>query len=552
MTTISQKSTVKEHQLEEVITRNAVLQPVYSSFAAAFFELVDNPIDRRHGNKLTIKCLYNRDKDEAIVFDYGGQGMGLDEIDGWLKWGVGSGEKHAAGHIGQYNLGGKKATIFLGKGIEVIFRKKGEAKTFYFSDPEWGIREEPVVPKVLEYNSVGDLFETIGKPIPTVISQGNIPSVFLGDMTGNPLLRQGFTYIRIYKLKKMMVNKVNLSNKIAETYRPLIEKGHVEISFNGDPVNPTKIPESTTIKSIEIEEQVFTGEPGEPPLIVSGRIFARTGNDKSLSISPGIRTYFNNRRITEGEDFGTNLSLTGSYQRLYGELHISSFLPVVEKDGWNVDSPQWHKLHEFMKKQMQIMLEELRSRGKEKPLSIAQKKIIREVESEIRKVLEGMFGDSLNGLDLMLTSFPESVNGGTHEGPGGRKPATPGESVRPTNGNNTKGSRVVKHRTPPPSNPVGKLLRNLHRTSLGFIDCVDLGRGPRSIWRIKDNNPDEKTIVINTGFPMYKELNGEKSYIKDTAFQHILSDIAKTTDEFREQVDEAIWFLSNDEGVTDG
>ncbi len=134
-------------QIEESIGRRAILALAnnYPNMTDALLEIIENPFDYRKGRKLTVHVSVNKKTNgpgHISVLDTGGEGMDDEGLQDWIKWGTG--HSHTSDDIGQYHVGGKLASVYLGKSLEIICRKAGSSNIYRFYDPNWGGRRQPV------------------------------------------------------------------------------------------------------------------------------------------------------------------------------------------------------------------------------------------------------------------------------------------------------------------------------------------------------------------------------------------------------------------------
>lgn len=477
--------------LEETISRHALLalSNQYKSVADAVMELVDNPVDYRRGRKLDIEIAVRKDEDTVVVFDRGGEGMGEDELRDWIQWGTG--HIHATNDIGQWHVGGKLAAMYLADSLEVVCRKAGTATTYRFRDPHWGSRTS--------------LFsghpETLDRAEP---SHSAAP------------IQVGFTKITLRRLKPHRYEPAVLISKLANTYRSLLLNGACRISVDGEEVRPLEIPESTVHQPIEIPNMRL----GDG-VTARGRLWAidrdRVQRQRGVAIRAGIRTVFNGRLITDGEEFGHYLSGRGSLQRLVGEIHIRGLKPNTTKDNWDRDSHAWSAIEDFMNEQMKPLVVFLNQVGERSAVSREQRKRANDVRRQVEEALRRLSRSTEQ-------ISPNGVSASNHDLPLGRKRPEPREnSAAERRGSRERGPIV--NRTPSPSDAVGRLLRR-YQTGVPPVDFDDLGRGnKRSDWR---DSAGGREVVVNTSYPLYAELGETEGYLAETIILHLLREDKET------------------------
>lgn len=492
--------------IRETIGRQALiaLSNQYASVAEAILEIVDNPFDYRHNRELRIEISVDKPGDRVEILDVGGEGMDSTGLQEWIAWGTG--EEHEEGDIGQYHVGGKLAAIYLANSIEIISRRAGSGHVWRFADPEWGRR--------------ATIFDGDLEELTRAQAEDCIPSLrqFEADV--------GFTLVRLRGLKPHRYEVGILETNLSNTYRALLNAGGCQILLNGDSVAPLEIPESATHADQAIEIRTTKLEGG---VTVRGRIWVtdreRFRVGRGVGMSAGIRTVFNGRLITWDEDFGHYLAGRGSLQRLVGEIHIQRVRPNTTKNGWDKDSPGWGAIHEFMHDQMQPMVAYLNQLIEARPVTREQRKRAERVRRQI--------DEALREIDLSSVNVPGSL-GHEFDAPAGRRSPTPTDSPTPPAGEGARGDSV--ERTPPPADPVGRLVRR-YRQGVPPIDYDQLGRGPRSDWR---DDERERTIVVNTDFPLYQETD---HYVLEGALMCLLKegDEALTYEDALDRLETLIW-----------
>lgn len=284
--------------MRETVGREALiaLSNQYESVADALMEIIDNPFDYRRGRRLGIDISVAKKRAGRIeVLDRGGEGMDDAGLADWIAWGTG--HAHAESDIGQYHVGGKLAAIYLANSIEIICRKSGQPEIWRFEDAVWGTRKkllDDVAPEKIDPRG-------LSAPI------RDIPA------------DQGFTLIVLSRLKDHRFEEGILRVRLANTYRTLLQRRDCEITLNGQSVAPLELPESTTYAPVDMP--LTTAYSG---VRVRGRFWVmdrdRFEDARGFRLKAGVRTVFNGRLITDGEEFGHYLAGRGALQRLMGEV----------------------------------------------------------------------------------------------------------------------------------------------------------------------------------------------------------------------------------------
>ena len=498
-------------QIEESIGRPAILALAnnYPNMPDALMEIIDNPFDYRRGRKLNVHVYVDK-KTSAVghisVLDTGGEGMDAEGLQDWIQWGTG--HIHTADHIGQYHVGGKLASIYLGESLEIICRRAGSSDIYRLYDPKWGSR---ITASVLPVEQL-DMASAAWKDS----RLSDIPS------------DSGFTLVTLEGLANRRYERTLLLERLSSTYRELISTGACVITLDGEIVKPLVIPESATHanKTVVIPKTKLGSD-----IFARGSIWImdrdRIPNGRGVSIKAGIRTLFNGRLITQGEEFGHNLGGKGSLQRLMGEIHIDGLKPTADKSKWLTSDPNWEVLSMFMREKMQPLVAFLNKFSESTIVSRAQRKRTEAVRRELAEAFKRLE----RGAGNPLGQLGETTNAG------GRKPPESQNGALPTK--NRKGSeqREVRNRTGPPPNSVGILLRKMGG-DIPKIDYEPLGQGERSLW-----GEQGVRMVINTDYPLYDE-NSDK-YLVETICLHLLKEDESfrnaTVAETLAQVDRIVW-----------
>lgn len=402
----------------------------YRSVAEALMELVDNPIDYRRGRQLKISIEIDRNNDLVRVTDSGGEGMDSEALQDWIRWG--EGHEHAAPDIGLYHVGGKSAAIYLAEDLEIICRKAGTDSSWRFRDPKWGSR--------------------------TTALKGSIELLSrapLGLLRKMVLADQGYVQVTLRNLKPHRYEIGILKQRLADTYRGLILDEKCEILVNGEPVTPVEMPWSSSIPKVEFGPIKLDGD-----LRIRGLVGAidrdRLPAIRGFRFPHGIRTEYNGRKITDSEEFGHNLTGRGALMRLYGEVAISGggLRPNQLKNGWPLDSDAWQKITVEMYEQMSGTVSKLYEIADAKPVSRQERKRANSARRRAEAALKRLEAiEKLSGSG----TIPSIVR------PAGRKSPTPSsnsvDDQEPTPSDSKPTERTP--RTPPPVNPVGRLLRRV-------------------------------------------------------------------------------------------
>src|SRR5260370_3957219 len=201
---MAQRVTVRE-RIDPAIT--ASLLANYRSSADAVMELVDNAIDSRlPKSPLTVEITVH--PQSLVVTAAGGEGMGIREIErNYRRWG--GSPKRGRQLLGQYGQGGKAAIGHLGKRFTVEASRPGDLVAWRFTDDDYRDRS-----RLKTY----ELTET-PKRTPVEV---------------------GYVRIRIDGIDKR-IDVRRLAQRLAETYRPLLEQQELQLTLDRQEINPSPL-----------------------------------------------------------------------------------------------------------------------------------------------------------------------------------------------------------------------------------------------------------------------------------------------------------------------
>jgi len=456
----------------------------FTSVADALNELVDNAIDHRWGQPLTIELVQEKRSGCFVIESDGGRGMGAGDILDWLNWGAG--QEHDPSHIGKYHQGGKAACGFLGKHIKLWAKRAESDDVWFLEDEDWSTREEP---------------KNFGTPSPLL-------------RTSYPRSMQalhrdcGHVRIEINGLDKdRRWNLEDLKRSISSTYRSLLE-GAVQIKVNGDPVPPLVVPISTAIESLKVHAKFSRGRS------VTGWAGRMMRDQTNAPVKSGLRLIHNGRLIKDGEWFGYNHEGKGALATLFGELHLKGFQPIPNKTDFVERSDQvWTKLTQAVLKELAPLIAQLRSQGDQVRVSKREKDTVAEVADELQDVYQALEESVEDGVATDRNGFSGGV------GMAGRKRPEPGDNPsKPTQNPLDPNHDSHQPKTPPPQDPVGTLARLLKNVTGGStrppLRIRAWDSSERSTWNAEGSRT---WLDINKSFPLYQSLKGVKPYLAETA-----------------------------------
>lgn len=283
----------------------------YPNAQQACLDLIDNGIDDRiRGELLYINVSIS--KDEIVITNRGGKGLGLPGLERFFRWGESDKEDW---QIGEYGVGGKGAMGYLGRSIEVTCSEPGSDVEYHVVDTDWK----------------------------TKLGEDRIPHEWLKRPATSS---EGYFRARVWNLNRN-VNPKALEAKLGDIYRPLLIP---------DPIDGTNRAVKITVGRNEVKpleiKYVLDDSELQPTYSPIGTPF---GEEKKIRlfvgvlapgerIKPGIRCYHGGRLIHDGEFFGfpTPERMRQS-QRLIGEAYLD-YVPVTpNKSDFILDSIEWQE-----------------------------------------------------------------------------------------------------------------------------------------------------------------------------------------------------------------
>lgn len=273
------------------------------SIQEALSELIDNAIDARLLNqKLTVNI--DMTPDMVVITD---NAIGMTEDQAAKSIRLGFSEKK--GQLGEFGLGLKTSTSFLGKSFTLITTPKG-------SDEEY----------VLEWDEDHWLEHGDWYKYPFIINREVDPN------------KSGTTVI-IKRLKVEFSEKLlkNIQEEFGLRFGPFIQNGELELIFNEEACPPF-IP-----KIIDDKRNEFTFE------FKGGKAwgwwgYQLSGLNKSYY---GFHMYRRGRLVTTYDKIG--LTPNQDIKQIIGDLHIEGIPITHDKKGWLKSSKQYQELEKIMR-----------------------------------------------------------------------------------------------------------------------------------------------------------------------------------------------------------
>ncbi len=485
---------------QETISRALarVAMDAFPTAADALFELVDNPIDHHGRKQLCVAVQVDRQRDSIVIEDLGGAGMDANGIADWLNWG--SGRAHRANDISVYRQGGKAACGYLANSLLLWAKRAGSKEVWVIEDQDWRDRNEPKV-------------WGVPSPIPTTVP--------LPASLAHCSVDQGFVRLELSGIRANRLNLDDLRWRLSSTYRRLIEKGVIKIVLNEEPVGALALPLSSAFKPLQIDEKTSSGYR------LRGWV-GRLDRDAVIGVSAkrrmpgGIRCLYQGRLVREGEYFGHRGEGKGVLASLIGEVELSFVRPIPQKTDFHRDSAEWQEVERRMHDILAPVVAEFRK-------AADRQLVTREERKNLNKVCDEL-ADALRTLQCAASVHKDEITGdGSGEArnfglaPGGRKTASPSDDPRSFSREGGPGG-AKEPRTSPPPGAVGRLVRLMQRVNRGdlkppvVLDALD--PHTRSSWR---TDGGVSTIVVNTNFCLYKDLEARSGYLAET----IVMELAK-------------------------
>ncbi len=268
------------------------------SIQEALSELIDNAIDARLPNK---KLLVTIDATpDMITLSDTGSGMSEEQAAKSIR--LGFSEKK--GQLGEFGLGLKTSTSFLGKSFTLITTPRG-------SDEEY----------VLEWDEDHWLEHGDWYKYPFIINREVAPT------------KSGTTII-IKKLKVEISEKLlkNIQDEFGLRFGPFIQNGELKLVFNKivcPPFVPRIIDDKRNEFTFEFEGGKATGWWG----------YQLSGLNKSYY---GLHTYRRGRLVTTYDKIG--LTPNQDIKQIIGDIHFEGIPITHDKKGWLKSSKQYQAL----------------------------------------------------------------------------------------------------------------------------------------------------------------------------------------------------------------
>ena len=474
----------------------AALFANYRTPVDAVLELVDNAVDSRvAGRPLDIDLAVHPGRLSLDVV--GGIGMSPAAIErDYLRWGASS--KRAGDRIGRYGQGGKAAIGHLGNRFEIIASAAGDEVAYGFEDPAYRDRA-----RLRTY----DL-----RPRKKAIDA-----------------HLGYVRIEIGEVDRKLDPR-RLAERLAETYRPMLEAGEVRMVVNRAPVTPRPwAVEDRHAFAVRAAGRLVRGWWGLLPEV-------------PLPGAPeaGVRLYHLGRLIGAPEWFGhPTPAAHPALNRLVGEVELPHVPVTMNKADVDRGSGTWAaveaRLHAVLAPAVRRLTRE--------PASAVTPEAARTAE-QVRRILV----KALRLLEEGRLFESEVAVGG--EAPGGqlalegvRKPAqAPPEGtgeeagIDPGASGASDASELAEPAPRLPRPGAGGGPGTVRRRGAAEVVVRRLDPRLRSALVEEDGI---RRVVINSAYPLYEVRRGDLWYQLETALREVCVTIPEATvPEFERRVNE--------------
>ncbi len=468
----------------------AALFANYRTPVDAVLELIDNAVDSRvAGRPLELELAVHPGR--LVLEIIGGTGMSPAAIErDYLRWGASS--KKSGDRIGRYGQGGKAAIGHLGNRFEIVASAAGDADAYGFEDPAYRDRA-----RLRTY----DLHAR--------------KKIVAADL--------GYVRIEIGEVDRKLDPR-RLAERLAETYRPMLEAGAARMVVNRAPVapRPWTLDERHEL-SVRAAGRLIRGWwgllPEPPPPGVA---------------DAGIRLYHLGRLVGAPEWFGhPTPAAHPALNRLVGEVELPHVPVTMNKADVDRGSEVWAaveaRLHALLAPAVRRLTRE--------PASAVTPEAARTAE-QVRRIL----AKALRLLEEGRLFESDVAVGGDEPGgqlalEGVRKPAgLPGESGA--------GDEAVDQASSASTQPAPRLPRpgagggpgTIRRRGAAEVVVRRLDPRLRSALVVEDG---VRRVVINSAYPLYEVRRGDLWYQLETALREVCLTIPEATvPEFERRVNE--------------
>lgn len=469
----------------------AALFANYRTPVDAVLELVDNAVDSRIvGRPLEMDLAVHPGR--LVLLVVGGTGMSPAAIErDYLRWGASP--KRTGDRIGRYGQGGKAAIGHLGNRFDIVASAAGDEDAFGFEDPAYRDRT-----RLRTYD-----LHARKKAVAAAL---------------------GYVRIEIGEVDRKLDPR-RLAERLADTYRPMLEAGEVRMVVNRAQITPRpwRLDERHEL-SVRAGGRLIRGwwgllpEP-PPPGLPEG----------------GVRLYHLGRLVGAPEWFGhPTPAAHPALNRLVGEVELPHVPVTMNKADVDRGSEVWTAVEA----RLHALLAPIVRRLTREPATSVTPEAARTAE-QVRRILARALRLLEEG---RLFESEVSVGG---EGPGGQlalegvrnrldAPTDPGAAGDGGVAQDPSGATPPMPRLPRPGAAGGP--GSAHRRGAAEVVVRQLDPRLRSALVEEDG---VRRVVINSAYPLYEVRRGDLWYQLETALREVCVTIPEATvPEFERKVNE--------------
>ena len=485
-------ATVRRVVRERIDPRlTAALFANYRTPIDAVLELVDNAVDSRvAGRALELDIAVHPGR--LVLVAVGGTGMGPAAIErDYLRWGAST--KQAGDRIGRYGQGGKAAIGHLGNRFEIIASAAGDEHAYGFEDAAYRDRA-----RLRTYD-----LNARKKAVATAL---------------------GYVRIDIGEVDRKLDPR-RLADRLADTYRPMLESGEVRMVVNRVPIAPRPwIVADRHEVSVRAAGRLIRGWWGllpdpPPPAAPEG----------------GVRLYHLGRLVGAPDWFAHPTPATHpAMNRLVGEIELPHVPVTMNKADVDRGSEVWAAIEA----RLHVVLAPIVRRLTREPGSAVTPEAARTAE-QVRRIL----AKALRMLEEGRLFESDVAVGGDE--PGGQlalegvrsRASVPAEpSLSDDGGVDPEASDATLPTPRLPRPGAAGSPGNARRRGAAEVVVRQLDPRLRSALVEEDG---VRRVVINSAYPLYEVRHGDLWYQLETALREVCVTIPEATvPEFERKVNE--------------
>jgi hypothetical protein len=461
----------------------AALFANYRTPVDAVLELVDNAVDSRVDGRVLEVDLAVR-PGIVVLTAVGGSGMGPNELEReYLRWGAS--RKKAGESIGRYGQGGKAAIGHLGTRFEILASRAGEAGAHGFEDEDYRDRSRLRT------------YELHERPKPVAAELGYV-RIEVGGVDRK-------------------VDARRLRARLAETYRPLLERGDVVLRLDRAVVTaPAWTLDERHEISVRAGGRMIHGWWGLLP--------------DPLPLSPpeaGVRLYHLGRLVGAPEWFGhPGPAQHPALNRLVGELELPHVTVTMNKADVERGSEAWAAIEARLNRLLAPAVRRLT-----RDVEVAPSANALRTADQVRRILA-------RALRLLESGklFESELGGAGGEGPGGQLTLDSPARLAKPEADDAVADDAEGGKDGAPTAPRRGGSGPGNRSGVGEVVIRSLDPRLRSAMVVEDG---VRRVVINSRYPLYEVRKGDLWYQLETALREVCVTIPEATvPEFERKVSE--------------